>query len=63
MKEGFSNWRQDLAEVIDDVENNKKIKEKKVENKITINPKLGEAVEQLGGTLLEMVEIDEFDFL
>ena len=63
MKEGFSNWRQDLAEVIDDVENNKKIKEKKVENKITINPKLGEAVEQLGGTLLEMVEIDEFDFI
>jgi hypothetical protein len=63
MKEGFSNWRQDLAEVIDDIENNKKIKEKKVENKITINPKLNEALEEIGGTLLEMVEIDEFDFI
>lgn len=63
VKEGFSNWRQDLAEVIDDAENNKKIKEKKVENKITINPKLNEALEEIGGTLLEMVEIDEFDFI
>jgi len=58
MKEGFSNWRQELSEVMDDVEANKKIKEKKVNNKIKINPKLGEAVEQLGGTLIEMVEIE-----
>ena len=64
MKEGFSNWRQDLSEVMDDVEASKKIKEKKVENKIIINPKLNEAVEEIGGTLLEMVEVagvlDEF---
>ena len=58
-KESFSNWRQDLSEVMDDVENKKKIKEKKVENKIVINPDLKEAVEQLGGTLLEMIEIEE----
>jgi len=62
-KESFSNWRQDLSEVMTDTEDNKKIKEKKVQNKVTINPKLGEAVEQLGGTLLEMVEVDEFDFI
>ena len=63
MKEGFSNWRQDLSEVMDDTEAAKKIKEKKVSNKIKINPTLGEAVEEIGGTLLEMVEIDEFDFI
>jgi len=62
-KESFSNWRQDLVEVMDEVEKDKKIKEKKVENKITINPKLNEALGKIGGTLLEMVEIDEFDFI
>jgi hypothetical protein len=63
MKEGFSNWRQDLAEVMTDTESETKIKEKKVNNKIKINPKLGEAVEEIGGVLLEMVEIDEVDFI
>jgi len=57
VKEGFSNWRQDLSEVMDDTEAGQKIKEKKVNNKIKINPKLGEAVEEIGGTLLEMFEI------
>jgi hypothetical protein len=59
VKEGFSNWRQDLSEVMDDIEANKQIKEKKVNNKIKINPEMKEAVEQLGGELVEMVEIDE----
>ena len=59
VKEGFSNWRQDLSEVMDDVEANKEIKEKKVNNKIKINPEMKEAVEQLGGELIEMVEVDE----
>jgi len=63
VKEGYSNWRQDLAEVMNDKEDNKEIKEKKVNNKIKINPKLGEAVEEIGGTLLEMVEIDEVDYI
>ena len=64
-KEGYSNWREDLAEVITDTKAEKKITEKKVNNKIVINPKLdlGEAVENLGGTLLEMVEIDEMDYI
>ena len=58
-KESFSNWRQDLVEVMHEVEGDKKIKEKKVENKIVINPELKEAVEELGGQLIEMVEIEE----
>jgi len=62
-KEGYSNWRQDLSEVMTDTESEKKVTEKKVNNKININPKLGEAVENLGGTLLEMVEIDEVDYI
>ena len=62
-KEGYHNWRQDLIEVMDDIEDNKEVKEKKVNNKIKINPELGEAVEELGGTLLEVVEVDEMDVL
>jgi hypothetical protein len=58
-KENFSNWRTDLIEVIDEVDADKPIKEKKVRNKITINPKLGEAVEEIGGEILEIIEVDE----
>jgi hypothetical protein len=62
-KEGFSNWRQDLSEVMTDTEFGKKIKEKKIKNKIKINPSISETVENLGGTLIEMVEIDEVEFV
>ena len=48
-----------ISEVMTDTDDDKPIKEKKVNNKITINPKLGEAVEELGGELLEMTEVDE----
>ena len=54
-------WRKDLAEIMTDDIDSKPIKEKKVNNKIKINPKLGESLEQLGGELIEMVEVDEFD--
>ena len=54
---GYSNWRQDLTEVMTDKEDDKKVTEKNIKNKIVINPKLGEAVEALGGELLEMVEM------
>ena len=49
-----------LSEVMTDVEDEKPIKEKKINNssKIKINPKLGEAVEELGGEILE-VAVDE----
>ena len=67
VKEGFSNWRQDLCEVIDtldspdDIQNKKtQIKENpKINNKISINPQFKESVENLGGYLVEMVELDE----
>ena len=61
-KEGFSNWRDDLREVIDVVDyqdNDKKVSEKTVKNKIKINPSISEAVENLGGELIEMMELDE----
>ena len=76
VKESFSDWRYDLSEVMKVIDS-KKIKEKKkvggkieegeVDNtkRIKINPNLGralgEAVEELGGTLLEMVEIEDVD--
>ena len=61
-KESFSsNWRQDLSEIMTDDIDSKPIKEKKVNNKIKINPKLGEAVEEIGGEILEMTEVKEGD--
>ena len=66
VEEGFSNWRQDLSEVMDTLNsetNDKEIKEKKVKNKIKINPTIGESVEEMGGVLLEMVEMDELEGL
>ena len=59
MSESISDWRQELAEIMTDDIDSKPIKEKKVSNKVTINPKLGEAVEELGGEILEMTEVDE----
>ena len=63
-KEGKSNWRDDLSDLIEvapmtDTESEKKIKEKKIENRIKINPKLGEAVEEIGGEIIEMTEVEE----
>lgn len=66
LKESFSNWREELSEIMsvtDRQEKEQKIVEKKVDNKISINPNLGEAIEELGGTLIEMVEIDEVDYI
>ena len=64
VKESFSNWRNDLAEVMDDIEAAKKVEEKKnIKNKITINPTIKDSVENLGGTLLEIVELDELDYI
>lgn len=62
MKEAYSSWRQDLSEIMTDDIDSKPIKEKKnIKNTIKINPKLGESVEELGGEILEMVEVDQFD--
>ena len=65
-KESYSDWRQDLIEIIDTGDMPKeKVKEKSVKNKIDINPtvKLESAIEEMGGTLLEVTEIDEIDFV
>jgi len=67
IKEGFSNWREDLIEVVGKIEGKDgkepKVTEKQVNNKVNINPKLdlGEAIEDLGGELLEMIEIENFE--
>ena len=61
-------WRTELSEYTDaspkaktDEKSREKITEKKVKNKIVINPPQGmtEAIEELGGQILEMVEIEE----
>jgi hypothetical protein len=61
IKEAFSDWRNDLSEVVGNDESEKPIKEKNIKNKININPKLGEAIEEMGGTLLEEIEVTELD--
>ena len=63
MKKRLKEERESLSEVMDDTETEKTVKEKKVNNKVTINPKLGEAVEEMGGTLIEAIEIDEMDYV
>ncbi len=59
IKEALSDWRNDLSEVVGNDESEKPIKEKNIKNKININPKLGEAIEEMGGELIEATEVDE----
>ena len=63
-KESLSDWRTDLSDLIEIVAEpeeraEKEVVEKKVKNKVIINPKFTEAVEEMGGELLEMVEVTE----
>ena len=58
-----SDWRQELKEVIDKPETEekaeKKVDEKKgIKNKVVINPTFKEAIEEIGGELLEVNEVD-----
>ena len=55
--EELSNWKEDYVWEADEEQMEKEVKEKKVKNKIIINPKLGEAVEELGGQLLDVQEM------
>ena len=61
-KESFvkSDWRTSISEVMNDIES-QPIKEKKVKNKVVINPKMSEAVEEIGGTLIEEIEVDDIE--
>ena len=57
IKEGFSDWRNDLSEVVGDdiiAKGKKEVKEKKINNKVVISPQLGEGVE-----ILESFELSE----
>ena len=56
--EGLSNWKEDYVWEADEEKMEKEVKEKKVKNKIIINPKLGEAVEELGGQLIDVQEMN-----
>ena len=65
-KESYSNWRTDLREITSDAEaqaidDEPEIKEKKVNNKklIKINPEFKEAIEEIGGELLEVKEVED----
>ena len=64
VKESFSNWREDLIEVLDKPEteaaSQKEVTEKKVKNKIEINPKISEAIEEIGGQVLSIEEQDTY---
>ena len=61
VKESFSDWRQDLSEVLDTDEQDKQIKEKKVKNKVVIDPdlKLEAIAHELGAEIVEVIELDE----
>ena len=61
-KESFvkSDWRTSISEVMTDIES-QPIKEKKVKNKIKINPTMGEAIEEIGGSLIEEIEVDDIE--
>ena len=68
MKTRLSNWKEesDLFEVVTgkmtDKEALKKVDEKKgINNKVTINPKLSEAVKEIGGELLEVTELSDIE--
>lgn len=61
VKEGYSNWREDLAEVVGDIgkgqkkpDTNSQIKEKEVNNTVNINPEISEGVQ-----IIESVELSE----
>jgi hypothetical protein len=71
VSEGFSDWRQDLKEVLGVADerasrNEKQIKEKKVDNyadkTINLKPEVTEKISVLGGYVVESVELDESYF-
>ncbi len=67
MIKNHSNWREDLREVVD-IESSKpeteaksevRIGDKKVDNKITINPVMKEAFGEIGALVIEVTELEE----
>ena len=62
LKESWSDWRTELREVLKEpeteAESQKEVVEKKVKNKIEINPKISEAIQEIGGEVLFVEEQD-----
>lgn len=69
LSERFSSWREEIREIADipsseakkDTEMSKEVKEKKVKNKIIINPDMKEAFEEIGAEVLDVYELSEED--
>ena len=67
MRKNHSNWREDLREVVDiessepETEDKSEVRigDKKVTNKITINPVMKEAFGEIGALVIEVTEIGE----
>ena len=62
IKDSFSDWRTDLREIIaTDVEDEKEIKEKKVKNKVVVDPelKLEAILKEMGADAASLQEITE----
>lgn len=67
MRKNHSNWREDLREVVDiessepetEEKSEVKIGDKKVTNKITINPVMKEAFGEIGALVMEVTELEE----
>jgi len=67
MRKNYSNWREDLREVVDiessepetEAKSEVKIGDKKVNNKIVINPTMKEAFGDIGALVLEVTELEE----
>ena len=69
LSERYSSWREEIREIADvpsseakkDTEMSKEVKEKKVNNKIIINPDMKEAFEEIGAEVLDVYELSEED--
>jgi len=69
MRKNHSNWREDLREVVDiessepetEEKSEVKIGDKKVNNKIVINPVMKEAFGEIGALVIEVTELEEGD--
>lgn len=67
MRKNHSNWREDLREVVDiessepetEAKSEVRVGDKKVDNKITINPVMKEAFGEIGALVIEVTEIGE----
>ena len=67
MRKNYSNWREDLREVVDiessepETEDKSEVRigDKKVTNKITINPVMKEAFGEIGALVMEVTELEE----